>query len=170
MDLGGVSFPLLADFQPKGAVAKSYGVYLDGAGISDRATVIIDASGVVRYAKSVTPAGVRDIEELAAECERIDADFKGERKELAAGRELAAGAALYVRSACGASRAARLALENLHLQERVRVRNVSDDTAALRELESATGKEQAPCLLSGGDALLESKAIIARLLEAAGSI
>ena len=75
--LGGISFPLLADFHPKGAVAQSFGVYLDDQGFCDRATVIYDKDGIVRYAHSVTPAGKRDLAELAAECERIDAEHGG---------------------------------------------------------------------------------------------
>jgi alkyl hydroperoxide reductase subunit AhpC len=55
--MGGVTFPLLADFHPKGDMAKKYGVYLEDKGITDRATVIVNKNGVVRYAKSVTPAG-----------------------------------------------------------------------------------------------------------------
>lgn len=51
---GGISFPLLQDFHPKGEMAKKYGVYLEDKGITDRATVIIDKQGVVRYANSVT--------------------------------------------------------------------------------------------------------------------
>ena len=42
--IGGITFPLLADFHPKGAVADSYGLYLDPLGITDRATVIVDSS------------------------------------------------------------------------------------------------------------------------------
>lgn len=70
--LGGVSFPLLADFHPKGAMAKSYGLYLEDKGITDRATVIIDKSGVVRYAVSVTPAGERSPKDLLAECQKVN--------------------------------------------------------------------------------------------------
>ena len=33
-DVGGVSFPLLADFHPKGALAQSFGHYLADAGIT----------------------------------------------------------------------------------------------------------------------------------------
>ncbi len=73
--LGGVSYPLLADFHPKGAVGKAYGVYLEDAGIDDRATVILDKDGIVRYAVSVTPSGERDIPGLAAECEKIDQEY-----------------------------------------------------------------------------------------------
>ena len=44
-DLGGISLPLLADFHPRGAVASQYGLYLEKAGIADRATLIIDEDG-----------------------------------------------------------------------------------------------------------------------------
>ena len=80
--LGGVSFPLLADFHPKGAVATAYGLYLDQAGITDRATVIIDADGIVRHVSSVSPSGKRDIAELAKLCEKVDESFKGSLEPL----------------------------------------------------------------------------------------
>jgi peroxiredoxin len=50
-------FPLLADFEPKGAVAKSYGVYRDQEGVSERALFVIDAQGRVAWAY-VSPIGV----------------------------------------------------------------------------------------------------------------
>lgn len=71
--LGGISYPLLADFHPKGAVATSYGLYLEDNGITDRATVIIDKQGIVRYAHSVTPAGRRQSEDLLSECRKVNA-------------------------------------------------------------------------------------------------
>jgi alkyl hydroperoxide reductase subunit AhpC len=61
---GGIKFPLLADFHPKGEVAKAYGLWLDEAGISDRATVLIDKDGKVLWSESVTPAGERQPLEL----------------------------------------------------------------------------------------------------------
>ena len=42
-------FPLLADFEPKGAVARAYGVYLPESGFSGRALFVIDESGIVRW-------------------------------------------------------------------------------------------------------------------------
>jgi mycoredoxin-dependent peroxiredoxin len=45
----GIKYPLLADFQPKGAVAQKYGLYLEDKGITNRATVVIDGDGVVRH-------------------------------------------------------------------------------------------------------------------------
>jgi peroxiredoxin len=42
-------FPLLADFEPKGAVAKKYGAYRDAEGVCERALFVIDGSGVIRW-------------------------------------------------------------------------------------------------------------------------
>lgn len=47
----GVTYPLLADFHPKGAVAQAYGLYMDDKGISKRATVVIDKNGKVSWIK-----------------------------------------------------------------------------------------------------------------------
>ena len=43
-------FPLLADFEPKGEVARTYGVYRQQDGTSERALFVIDGNGVVRLA------------------------------------------------------------------------------------------------------------------------
>jgi len=49
--------PLLADFEPKGAVAKRYGVYRDKDGESERALFVIDADGIIRWSY-VSPVGI----------------------------------------------------------------------------------------------------------------
>jgi peroxiredoxin len=43
------SVTLLADFEPKGAVARSYGAYAENAGTSERALFVIDAQGIIRW-------------------------------------------------------------------------------------------------------------------------
>jgi len=48
---------LLADFHPKGAVAREYGVYLDEQGETARALFVIDADGVIAWSY-VSPTGV----------------------------------------------------------------------------------------------------------------
>jgi mycoredoxin-dependent peroxiredoxin len=48
---------LLADFEPKGEVARRYGVYLDERGYANRASFVIDGSGVVRHAEVMTSPG-----------------------------------------------------------------------------------------------------------------
>jgi peroxiredoxin len=50
-------FPLLADFEPKGEVARAYHVYRAKEGTSERALYVIDADGVVRWSY-VSPVGV----------------------------------------------------------------------------------------------------------------
>ncbi|HZR17434.1 MAG TPA: redoxin domain-containing protein [Verrucomicrobiae bacterium] len=50
-------FPLLADFEPKGAVAQSYGVYRNGDGVSERALFVLDPDGKVHWSY-VSPVGV----------------------------------------------------------------------------------------------------------------
>jgi peroxiredoxin len=40
-------FPLLADFEPKGAVAKAYGAYREGEGVTERALFVLDRQGMI---------------------------------------------------------------------------------------------------------------------------
>jgi peroxiredoxin len=40
-------FPLLADFEPKGSVAKQYGAYRDADGVCERALFVVDKNGIV---------------------------------------------------------------------------------------------------------------------------
>ena len=74
-------FPLLADFEPKGGVARRYGVYDAAAGTTARALFVIDAAGVVRWSHlappDVNPGAdgiLAALESLAAERPAITAD------------------------------------------------------------------------------------------------
>jgi peroxiredoxin len=42
-------FPLLADFEPKGAVAQLYGAYRKSEGTSERALFVIDKKGIITW-------------------------------------------------------------------------------------------------------------------------
>jgi peroxiredoxin len=42
-------FPLLSDFEPKGAVSKLYGAYRDEDGTSERALFVLDGDGIIRW-------------------------------------------------------------------------------------------------------------------------
>ena len=165
-DLGGISFPLLADFEPKGEVGRKYGFYLDGPGIDDRATVILDSSGIVRHASTVGPGGRRNISDLAALCEAVDKEHGGGLEDFPTPPGLPEGSMLYVKSHCGFSRAALIARDNLHLQERLELRNVSEDEAARSALVSLCGNDQAPCLVLEGKPVHESADIIRHLVDA----
>ncbi|NIG54119.1 redoxin domain-containing protein [Chitinophaga sp. Cy-1792] len=50
-------FPLLADFEPKGAVAKAYGIYDDKEGEAHRALFVIDGNGIIQWSY-LSPDGI----------------------------------------------------------------------------------------------------------------
>jgi peroxiredoxin len=53
----GIEFPLLADFQPKGATARAYDVYDEKDGICERALFVVDRDKNVAWSY-VSPVGV----------------------------------------------------------------------------------------------------------------
>jgi peroxiredoxin len=48
---------LLSDFEPKGAVARSYGVYAAHEGVAERALFVLDSAGVIKWSY-VSPMGI----------------------------------------------------------------------------------------------------------------
>ncbi len=50
-------FPLLSDFEPKGAVARLYEVYDEKAGACERALYVIDEKGIIRWSY-LSPVGI----------------------------------------------------------------------------------------------------------------
>ena len=50
-------FPLLSDFEPKGEVARAYGVYRAQDGVSERALFVIDPKGTIAWSY-VSPVGI----------------------------------------------------------------------------------------------------------------
>ena len=42
-------FPLLSDFEPKGAVSRLYGAYREEEGTSERALFVLDGDGIIRW-------------------------------------------------------------------------------------------------------------------------
>jgi mycoredoxin-dependent peroxiredoxin len=61
----GIQYPLLADFQPRGAVADKFGVYLADKGITGRAIAIVNKEGKVAWFKQYDIPTVPDINEVA---------------------------------------------------------------------------------------------------------
>jgi peroxiredoxin len=52
-----IRFPLLADFEPKGDVARAYQAYRSGDGFSERALYVIDPEGKVHWGY-ISPVGL----------------------------------------------------------------------------------------------------------------
>ena len=70
-------FPLLTDFEPKGAVAKLYGAYREKEGTSERALFVLDREGIIRWSYlspvRVNPGadGILDALEALSEKEKV---------------------------------------------------------------------------------------------------
>jgi peroxiredoxin len=79
-------FPLLSDFEPKGAVSRLYGAYRAGDGTSERALFVLDGDGIFRWSFCSPISGnpgadgiLNALESIAgrsapAEAESFDAD------------------------------------------------------------------------------------------------
>ena len=52
-----IAYPLLADFNPKGGVAKAYGVYREQDGTTERALFVIDRDKMIAWSE-VSPVGI----------------------------------------------------------------------------------------------------------------
>lgn len=68
--LGGINFPLLADFHPRGEVTRRYGLWREDKGFGRRAIFVIDTQGIVRWSK-VYLSGLPEYDEVFAAIEAI---------------------------------------------------------------------------------------------------
>ncbi|MGQ9716766.1 MAG: peroxiredoxin [Anaerolineae bacterium] len=62
---------LLADFWPHGGVAQAYGIFREKNGFSERAVLIVDAEGVIRFKKVYPIREVPDIQEILKALEEM---------------------------------------------------------------------------------------------------
>ena len=69
----GIKYPLLADFQPRGAAAEKYGVFLADKGITGRAIVIVGKDGRVAWAKNYDIPVVPDVKEVTGALQQVKA-------------------------------------------------------------------------------------------------
>lgn len=69
--IGGLTYPLLCDFWPHGDVARAYGVFNEEGGRAERAVIIIDKQGVVRYIDIHDIGEQPDEEQLIEELQKL---------------------------------------------------------------------------------------------------
>src|SRR5215471_19078381 len=69
----GIRYSLLADFNPRGATADKYGVYLAEKGIAGRAIVIVGKDGKVAWLKNYDIPVVPDVAEVASALQQVKA-------------------------------------------------------------------------------------------------
>lgn len=61
----GIHYPLLADFQPRGAVGDKFGVFLAEKGITGRAIAVVDRGGKLAWFKNYDIPVVPDLKEVS---------------------------------------------------------------------------------------------------------
>jgi peroxiredoxin len=69
----GIKYSLLADFQPRGAMAEKYGVFLADKGITGRAIVIVNKARKIAWIKNYDIPVVPDLKEVAAALQQVKA-------------------------------------------------------------------------------------------------
>jgi peroxiredoxin len=62
-DAEGVTFPLLSDFWPHGAVARAFGVFDAERGCAERSSFVVDSAGVLRWQVHNALPDARDLAE-----------------------------------------------------------------------------------------------------------
>jgi len=67
----GIQYPLLADFQPRGAVGDKFGVFMAEKGITSRAIAIIDRQGKLAWFKNYEISAVPDLKEVSEALAKI---------------------------------------------------------------------------------------------------
>lgn len=64
--MGGLPYPELSDFHPKGAATQAYELYNEERGGGNRAVIIVDKEGVIRYRETYEPGVLPDPENILA--------------------------------------------------------------------------------------------------------
>ena len=53
--LGGLPYPELSDFHPKGKASQAYDLYNEERGASQRAVIVVDKEGIIRFRETYQP-------------------------------------------------------------------------------------------------------------------
>jgi alkyl hydroperoxide reductase subunit AhpC len=67
----GIHYSLLADFNPRGAMAEKYGAFLADKGITSRSIVIINKQGKIAWMKNYEISTVPDLKEVSAALQQV---------------------------------------------------------------------------------------------------
>ena len=69
--MGGLPYPELSDWHPKGEVTEAYDLWNPERGVGRRAVIIVDKGGVIRYRKVYSPPNLPVMEEVLQEIEKL---------------------------------------------------------------------------------------------------
>lgn len=164
--LGGITYPLLSDFWPHGAVAKKYGV-LRAEGYTERAIFVIDRKGIIRYIDIHDIDKQPDNLEVMEVISKMDPDVSGRFAAIKAQSQTGelphGGVIMYCTSWCPACRRARtwFAQNNIEFTEV----DINAVPAAAEQVKKwANGNRTTPTFDIDGEIIVEFNE--ARLREA----
>lgn len=166
----GNGISVLSDFYPHGSVSQAYGAWIPAEGISARATVIIDKNGIVRYSLDAGKFGKRSIPGLL----RIASEINGGKSVVSAGAN--AGAILpaldlpilFSSKLCSHCTTVKDFLAASGLSQRIVVRDVIEDPAAMNQLLQVLPEGGVPTLYMNGKIVEGDEPIINALKNAYG--
>ena len=69
--LGNITYPLLSDFHPHGEMCKAYGLWNGERGAPQRAVIIVDKEGIVRFFQEYEAGTLPDPRDILAEVETL---------------------------------------------------------------------------------------------------
>ncbi len=69
--LGGLPYPELSDFHPKGKAIQAYDLWNEERGAGNRAVIIVDKEGTIRFRQTYVPGVLPDPADILAELDRI---------------------------------------------------------------------------------------------------
>ena len=69
--LGGLPYPELSDWEPKGQVSRAYELWNPERGASQRAVIIVDKEGIIRYRRTYSAPNLPDLEEILRELQQL---------------------------------------------------------------------------------------------------
>ena len=69
--MGGLPYPELSDWHPKGQVTQAYGLWNPERGAGTRAVLIVDRAGIVRFRETYQPGILPDPQAILAELDKL---------------------------------------------------------------------------------------------------
>ena len=70
--MGGLPYPELSDFHPKGTAIQAYGLWNEERGTGNRAVIIVDKEGIIRFRETYVPGVLPDPEDILAAIDKLD--------------------------------------------------------------------------------------------------
>jgi peroxiredoxin len=70
--MGGLPYPELSDWHPKGKATQAYGLWNEERGAGNRAMIVVDKEGIIRYRQTYVPGVLPDPADILAEVEKLN--------------------------------------------------------------------------------------------------